>query len=77
VSNKSNPGYTGGNSLGSAKRAMMEVVGACIIKILKKYKNVQLNLASETTQYNLASEILDEILLIIDKKKGVQDDPEC
>jgi len=77
MSNKSNPGYTGGNSRGSAKEAMMDVVGSCIVKILEKYQNVQLNLESETTRYNLASEILDEILLIIDKKKGVQDDPEC
>jgi hypothetical protein len=61
----------------TAKQMMIEVVGSCIVKILEKYKDVQLNLASETTRVNLASEILDEILLIIDKKKGIQDDPEC
>ena len=41
MSNKSNPGYTGGNSRGSAKEAMMDVVGSCIVKILEKYKDVQ------------------------------------
>jgi hypothetical protein len=50
---------------------MITVVGSCIVKILDKYKDAQINLGSEAAQMNIASEILDEILFIIDKKKDI------
>tara|TARA_Y100000592_G_C5434544_1_gene300074 strand:- start:400 stop:594 length:195 start_codon:yes stop_codon:yes gene_type:complete len=51
------------------KQKMIHIVGTCVTKVLKKYKDVQLNLDSETTRHNIAEEVTDAILRVIEDPK--------
>jgi len=53
----------------TAKLKMIEIVGKAIVKVLDQYSDKQPNLASDTTRYKIASDILDEVLIYIDNPK--------
>tara|TARA_Y100000310_G_C20512122_1_gene729402 strand:+ start:780 stop:953 length:174 start_codon:yes stop_codon:yes gene_type:complete len=48
------------------KQKLIEVVSRAIMEVLHKYKDVQLNLGSETTRFQLASQIMDKVLAVIE-----------
>ena len=50
----------------SPKDKMILIVGEAIVKGLHKHADGQNNLASSTTRHVIASDILDEILRVID-----------
>ena len=57
------------------KQKMIHIVGTAIEKVLRKKSTQQINLASESARYEIASEILDDVLRVIDKpgfKEGVK-----
>lgn len=49
------------------KEKMIHIVGTAIEKVLRKKSTQQINLASESARYEIASEILDDVLRVIDK----------
>lgn len=49
------------------KQKMIHIVGTAIEKVLRKKSTQQINLASESARYEIASEILDDVLRVIDK----------
>ena len=57
------------------KQKMIHIVGTAIEKVLRKKSTQQINLASESARYEIASEILDDVLRTIEKpefKEGVK-----
>lgn len=50
----------------SPKEKMILIVGEAIVKTLHKHAYKQVNLDSSTTRHVIASDILDEILTVID-----------
>tara|TARA_R110002020_G_scaffold44223_6_gene127772 strand:+ start:189 stop:362 length:174 start_codon:yes stop_codon:yes gene_type:complete len=50
----------------TAKNKMIAIVGKAVTGTLENYANTQPNLASETTRFKIATEILDAILKVID-----------
>tara|TARA_R100000700_G_C3170339_1_gene144959 strand:- start:1436 stop:1615 length:180 start_codon:yes stop_codon:yes gene_type:complete len=55
--------------MATAKDKMIAIVGEAITKVLHHYAHTQPNLASDTTRFKIASEILDEVLKVIDNPK--------
>tara|TARA_R100000995_G_C3424010_1_gene95318 strand:+ start:206 stop:379 length:174 start_codon:yes stop_codon:yes gene_type:complete len=53
----------------TAKNKMIAIVGDAIVRTLTHYANTQPNLASDTTRYKIASEILDEVIKVIENPK--------
>ncbi len=52
--------------MATAKQKMIAIVGDAIVRTLTHYANTQPNLASDTTRHKIASEILDEVIKVID-----------
>jgi len=50
----------------SPKDKMILIVGEAIVKTLRNHSDKQVNLDSSTTRHVIASDILDEILRVID-----------
>lgn len=50
----------------SPKEKMILIVGEAIVKTLHNHADKQVNLDSSTTRHVIASDILDEILRVID-----------
>ena len=53
----------------TAKEKMILIVGEAIIKGLHKHADGQTNLASSATRHVIASDILDNVLRVIDDPK--------
>lgn len=54
----------------SRRAILVEVVSGCVDKVLKKHsKNESTNLADENIRIDIAMEVCDEVLLIVDKKE--------
>ena len=51
------------------KLKMIAIVGDAIVNVLTHYANTHPNLASDTTRFKIATEILDKILVVIDDPK--------
>ena len=48
------------------KQKMIYIVGKAIIDNLEKYADKQPNLASETTRFRIMTDIMDDIIRVID-----------
>jgi ABC-type Fe3+ transport system substrate-binding protein len=61
----------------SPKEKMILIVGEAIIKGLHKHANKQTNLSSSGARHVIASDILDEILIVIDNPEFKNAQQEC
>ena len=50
----------------TAKQKMIAIVGKAIVDNLENYANKQPNLASETTRFRIMTDIMDDIIRVID-----------
>tara|TARA_Y100000592_G_C5477651_1_gene323307 strand:- start:2277 stop:2456 length:180 start_codon:yes stop_codon:yes gene_type:complete len=50
----------------TAKQKMIYIVGKAIVDNLEKYADKQPNLASETTRFQIMTDIMDDIIRVID-----------
>ena len=50
----------------TAKQKMIAIVGKAIVDNLAKYADKQPNLASETTRFRIMTDIMDDIIRVID-----------
>jgi len=50
----------------TAKQKMIAIVGKAIVDNLEKYADKQPNLASETTRFRIMTDIMDDVIRVID-----------
>tara|TARA_R100000353_G_scaffold7423_3_gene9321 strand:+ start:16601 stop:16774 length:174 start_codon:yes stop_codon:yes gene_type:complete len=50
----------------NAKQKMIAIVGKAIVDNLESYADKQPNLASETTRFRIMTDIMDDIIRVID-----------
>lgn len=50
----------------TAKQKMIAIVGKAIVNNLENYADKQPNLASETTRFRIMTDIMDDIIRVID-----------
>lgn len=50
----------------TAKQKMIAIVGKAIVDNLENYADKQPNLASETTRFRIMTDIMDDIIRVID-----------
>ena len=50
----------------TAKQKMIAIVGQAIVNVLEQYADKQPNLASETTRFRIMTDIMDDVLRVID-----------
>ena len=53
----------------TAKNKMIAIVGDAIVRTLTRYANTQPNLASDTTRHKIASDILDDVIRVLENPK--------
>jgi|TARA_Y100001938_G_scaffold129062_1_gene183525 hypothetical protein len=53
----------------TAKNKMIAIVGDAIVRTLTHYANTQPNLASDTTRHKIASDILDDVIRVLENPK--------
>ena len=50
------------------KQKLVEVVSLAVVEVLHKYKAAQLNLGSETVRFQLAGQVADRVLNVVNGK---------
>ena len=50
----------------TAKQKMIAIVGKAIVDTLEEYADKQPNLASETTRFQIMTDIMDNVIRVID-----------
>lgn len=50
----------------TAKQKMIAIVGKAIVDNLEQYADKQPNLASETTRFRIMTDIMDDVIRVID-----------
>ena len=56
----------------TAKQKMIAIVGKAIVDNLENYADKQPNLASETTRFRIMTDIMDDIIRVIDNPEFKQ-----